>query len=336
MTSPDVTILIPMFNAEPFIEESLSSALAQTHRDICVLIIDDGSTDRSREVAARAADNRTRIIMHPMNRGRTAAVATGLKAVEIEFTAILGADDILLPDLIERELDMFRGDSRLDVVSCALESMSATGQRSHHVERVPVSHEEIAVTMLHHPAVSHGGAMGRTSVMTSVPYDAPFDVAEDYYFWVRLFLNGARFANIPTAHYLYRQHPGQPVVVEKQAMMEAHCAVQRILVDSLFSQASKAEREALLSWLAPASAWRPESWPDGTSMDTALRATRFLVEHPHPLLPSSAVQELRRKVVERDVIARGGTPSARELMKVWSELPWRQRVNVTRRVLRRG
>ena len=98
-TRPVVTVLIAAYNAEAFIGEAIESALAQKDILLEVLIVDDASTDATREVAGRIAarDMRVRILSLPTNTGPSHARNTGLQAARGDWIAVLDADDIFLP-----------------------------------------------------------------------------------------------------------------------------------------------------------------------------------------------------------------------------------------------
>lgn len=104
MTS--VSIVMPAYNAEAFIERALCSALGQSLRDIEVLVVDDGSTDRTAERVTRltAADDRLRLIRLARNGGHCAARNVGIAEAKGEWIANLDADDWYAPDRLERML----------------------------------------------------------------------------------------------------------------------------------------------------------------------------------------------------------------------------------------
>ena len=115
---PLVSILIPAYNAAPFLSRSVGSALAQTYGNIEIVIVDDGSTDETLKVANRLASQDGRVrVLHQDNKGPAEARRTALHAAAGEYIAYLDADDELLPDIInflyermmEHHLDMALG-----------------------------------------------------------------------------------------------------------------------------------------------------------------------------------------------------------------------------------
>ena len=101
--SPLVSILIPCYNAEPWLAQTLESALAQTwpHREI--IVVNDGSTDLSLQIARQYEVRGIRVLDQP-NRGASAARNAAFAACQGEWIEFLDADDLLAPDKIERQM----------------------------------------------------------------------------------------------------------------------------------------------------------------------------------------------------------------------------------------
>jgi glycosyltransferase involved in cell wall biosynthesis len=101
---PCVSIVVPAYNAEAFLEATIRGVLAQTFTDFELLILDDGSTDATSEIARRhATDPRVRVIRHA-NRGMSATRNAGLAMSRSEFVALLDADDVWHPRKLELQL----------------------------------------------------------------------------------------------------------------------------------------------------------------------------------------------------------------------------------------
>ena len=116
--SPLVSILIPAYNAAPFLSRSVASALGQTYDNIEVVIVDDGSTDETPAIADHLAEQDARIkVVHQENRGLAEARRSGINAATADYIVHLDADDELLPDavvflygkMVEHQLDMVFG-----------------------------------------------------------------------------------------------------------------------------------------------------------------------------------------------------------------------------------
>ncbi len=104
MTSnPLVSIIIPLYNSESYIAETISSAIDQTWSNKEIIVIDDGSTDRSLEIAKRFESANVKVLSQK-NSGASAARNKGLSESKGDFIQFLDADDLLMPDKIEKQV----------------------------------------------------------------------------------------------------------------------------------------------------------------------------------------------------------------------------------------
>jgi glycosyltransferase involved in cell wall biosynthesis len=104
MKTPRVTVGIPAYNAAPFIERCVRSALASTERNIEVVVLDDASTDDTVAIAESCADRRVRVVRHERNVGRVENVKRALEAGTAPVVALLPADCALTPESLARRL----------------------------------------------------------------------------------------------------------------------------------------------------------------------------------------------------------------------------------------
>ena len=117
-SNPTVTVVIPAFNAQATIAETLLSARTQTYDQLEIIVVDDGSTDGTAAIVRQhsEADPRVKVI-HQANAGVAAARNAGAAAATGDFIAPLDADDVWLPEKIERQIEPFmNGDAQLGVV----------------------------------------------------------------------------------------------------------------------------------------------------------------------------------------------------------------------------
>lgn len=105
--SPLVSVVIPTYNRAAMLGESLTSVLAQSHRNLEVIVVDDDSSDDTEEVVAAIKDSRLRFVRHDANRGAPAARNTGIEHSHGEYIAFLDSDDRWEVSKIERQLQCF-------------------------------------------------------------------------------------------------------------------------------------------------------------------------------------------------------------------------------------
>lgn len=118
---PKVSIILPTYNRANLVGKSVESVLNQTYNDFELIIVDDGSTDNTKEVLKSFEDSRIQYIIHNRNKGAASAMNTGIKASKGHFLSIQNSDDIWLPEKIEKELKSFENsDSGVGVVYSGL------------------------------------------------------------------------------------------------------------------------------------------------------------------------------------------------------------------------
>ena len=222
MTTPAVTVLMPVYNARRFVAETIESVLAQTMRDFEFLIIDDGSTDNSLNILQRyaASDARIRLISRP-NTGYVVALNQGLETVSAPLVARLDADDLIDPLRLELQYARMRAEPDLVALGSNATAIDEAG-RALGDYAVPLTHEEIDASHLrgssaiHHPAV-----MLRADAVRRVGgYRGQFMPCEDFDLWLRLAEVG-RVANLSEPLLVKRLFAGSAVAtnLDKQRML---------------------------------------------------------------------------------------------------------------------
>ena len=104
---PQVSVVIPTYNNAHLLGRAVQSVLGQTFRDFELIIVDDGSTDNTRELVGNIDDDRVRYIRHEKNRGAGAAWNTGIRVATGAFIAFQDSDDEWMPDKLERQMRAF-------------------------------------------------------------------------------------------------------------------------------------------------------------------------------------------------------------------------------------
>lgn len=107
MNAPEVSVIIPAYNAAPWLDEAVASVLAQTHSDLEVIIVNDGSTDNTLQIAHGFMDDRVRVV-NQANAGVSAARNAGIAAAGGEYICFMDADDAMLPANLATKLTCLR------------------------------------------------------------------------------------------------------------------------------------------------------------------------------------------------------------------------------------
>ena len=113
-----ISVIVPVYNVEPYLEKCLDSIIGQTYKDLDILVIDDGSTDHSDEICDKYAEKDKRIkVFHTENRGLSAARNLGLENAKGEYIGLVDSDDWIEQDMFEALLSKIE-ETAADVAEC--------------------------------------------------------------------------------------------------------------------------------------------------------------------------------------------------------------------------
>lgn len=185
--TPRVSVLIGAYNNEATIERAARSMLAQTVYDLELLIVDDGSTDRTAEVARRiaVADPRVRVLTMPANVGIARSLNAGLQAAAAPNVAVLDADDWSDQPRLERQLEVLDADPAIAVVGCRMREVDERGAEL--VPRTSFAAGEVNdVLMRFNPIPNTSSAFRRHAALAVGGYDPRYRWAAEYDLWLRL------------------------------------------------------------------------------------------------------------------------------------------------------
>lgn len=204
-SAPSVSILMPAYNAMPYLTEALDDLLAQTMGDFELVVVEDGSTDDTlatlRAYAAR--DGRLVILENEQNRGLVYSLNRGLERCRASLVARADADDRYAPDRLERQVAFMDAHPDVGLLSCAVTKMTEDG-RPFATTRWPTEDAHIRLRELFENSFSHPGVMFRADLVRAVGgYDPAFESAEDCDLWARLRPH-THLANLPDPLVRYR------------------------------------------------------------------------------------------------------------------------------------
>jgi glycosyltransferase involved in cell wall biosynthesis len=225
MTTPAVSVVVPAFNAEAHVAETLDAILAQTRPADEVIVVDDGSTDGTPAVLARYAD-RVRVIRQ-RNRGAGGAYTHGFEEASGDYVARCDADDLWVPDKLERQLAFLAAHPEADIVfSGARIFGSATGPYSPAPGEGVLDRDAFTAMLFRANLVCASSIVMRRRLFLAV---GPFEdhlPCEDYDFLLRAAVTGAVFAYQHEELVRYRRH-GRQVTQDRLRMEQTTHAVHR-------------------------------------------------------------------------------------------------------------
>ena len=221
-SSPAISVVLPVYNAEAYVREAVESILAQSFTDFELIAINDGSTDGSgailRELAAR--DTRIVLLERP-NDGLVSALNEGIESARAEFIARMDADDVAMPERFALQHARMVKEPELAVLGSLIRWMDRVGNIIE-LANQPLTPQAIARCLEQGCPVAHPTVMMRRGAVLKVGgYRKAFPHAEDYDLWLRMNDLGYAIANLPQPLLNYREHGANVSAVHRQAQMRS-------------------------------------------------------------------------------------------------------------------
>ena len=225
-----VSIIIPVHNGEKYLAAAIESITCQNYRNWELIIVNDASTDSTKQIALRYAktDSRIRLANHRQKKYRAGALNTGLAQARGEFVSFLDADDLYFPDKTAKQAAFLKKNPGIDMVYSDMESFDESGAKEFRqaidFKKDPkeilleVSEKEIVAGTSAFTILAYGNSyrgipscsvMIRKKVFASVNFDEKLKTSQDYDLWFQIIGRGFKLARLPLLSYRYRYHPEQ-------------------------------------------------------------------------------------------------------------------------------
>jgi len=189
LSSPDplVSVLMPVYNGERYIQHAIRSVLRQTYAHFELVIIDDGSTDSTRDRISELNDSRIVLVISSRNRGISASRNAGLEHAKGDYVAWLDSDDISVPTRLARQVAFLEENPEYGLCAGNVASIDQTGERVRG-RWWPGMNLPLEWYMAWGNPIAQSTVMVRNSIVRShqLRYDGSKDPSEDYDFWCRL------------------------------------------------------------------------------------------------------------------------------------------------------
>jgi len=197
-----LSVVMPVYNGEKYLEEAINSVLGQTFIDYELLIIDDGSTDSSIKIIKSIKDSRIRLIKNEKNQGIAFTRNVGLREAKGEFLAWMDCDDLIEPNRLEIQIKYLRGNLEIGICGTALKRF---GEGKPRVSILFYDSEMIKTALLFYTSIRPATAMYRMNMIreAKLKYDPRLAVAEDYDFFFEASFHFP-IKNIEQVLYFYR------------------------------------------------------------------------------------------------------------------------------------
>jgi len=202
-----ITVLMPVYNAEKYVREAIESVLAQTHNNYELLIIDDGSTDNSKDVISSFKDSRIRFIENEDNTGMAPTLNRGLRLARYDLVARQDADDICHPDRLAIQARYMAENKDVALLGSRGWEIDEHGRKLRaSILQKPLDHISVKWFLQFDNPFIHTSVMFRNNIIKDIYSGYKLsDWCADYDLWSRVALR-YKTANIDRKLVYYRVH----------------------------------------------------------------------------------------------------------------------------------
>ena len=198
-----ISVIVPCYNQGIYLKETIQSALASTYRPLEIIIINDGSTDDSLELARVLETQHPEVrVIDQANGGVTKARNTGIAAAQGEYILPVDGDDLISPTYIEQGLAILSSRPEVKVVYCQAEKFTETTRKPWKLK--PFSLQQLAKDNM----IFVSALFRKTDALAVDGFSEDMQLGrEDWEFWIKLHKNEGEVVQLPEVGFYYRLTP---------------------------------------------------------------------------------------------------------------------------------
>ena len=208
--APKISLIMSVYNGEDYLAETVESVLCQTFTEWEFIIINDCSTDNTSKILAEYASKDARVKVHTnkTNLRLPSSLNKALSLAEGKYIARMDADDICMPDRLQKQYDFMEANPNVDLSSCRFLTLK-NGVYSSGGCGGKGDSESIKALLLVTNPILHPGIIAKADVIKELGYDKNFTCTEDMELWTRFVLNNKRVEILSEYLMIYRLHDKQ-------------------------------------------------------------------------------------------------------------------------------
>lgn len=208
MRQPEISVILPVYNAAEYLFLAVNSILIQTFNNFEFIIINDGSTDNSENIIQSFKDDRIKYIKNNENRGLIYTLNKAIKESTGKYIARMDADDISIPNRLYEQKKWL--DNHLDtaIVASVVKLINEKNQFIGYwdIDKKTLTHNAIKKVLAKENCIAHPSIMGKTEIFKQYLYKEYQQNIEDYDLWLRLISDGMKIDKIDQELLEYRIH----------------------------------------------------------------------------------------------------------------------------------
>ena len=243
-TAPKISLIMSVYNGEDYLRDAIESVLNQTFKDFELIVINDCSTDSTGEILNRFAelDKRVKVHTNEVNLRLPSSLNKAISYAQGKYIARMDADDICLPDRLEKQYNFMENNPNVALSSCrfmtiknGLVSSGGCGGKS--------DNESIKALLLVTNPILHPGIIAKADAIRSLLYDKNFTCTEDMELWTRFVMAGYDIEIMPEYLMIYRLHDKQITETTLEKQHKEVIAIQRNYYGALLEPLNSEQEE---------------------------------------------------------------------------------------------
>ncbi len=230
-----ITVLMPVYNSEDFVNDAIKSVLNQSFTNFELLIYDDCSTDNSLTIIHSFIDPRIKVFTKEKNNGYTDSLIQGVKRARGKYIARMDSDDFCYPERFETQLRILESNPNIGIIGSAIDVLKNESVIDKWI--YPANDDDIKMHLLINSPFAHPSVMIRRSILieNNLNYDLSYEPCEDYKLWTEI-LKHSEGRNVSKPLMQYRLHPKQTINLKKDALIQKSNKVRGEILFSIFNK----------------------------------------------------------------------------------------------------
>lgn len=238
MKEKKVTVLMPCYNAEAYFSDAVGSILNQSYTNIELLLIDDGSKDRTAELIRKYSqlDSRVKPVFNDVNLGLIKTLNKGLQLATGDYIARMDSDDISHPDRIRLLMNEFNQDAELDVISAGFYYISYKGVVKRQAYPKALQSKALHFVSFFCTPINHPCVIVKADIFKNYIYDEQYIHSEDYEIFSRMLANNIQFKNYEAPLYFLRMNPESVSYKYEKIQISTHTKISVRNIENYFNK----------------------------------------------------------------------------------------------------
>lgn len=222
---PAISVVVPVYNGETYLREAIDSVLSQNLTDFELILVNDGSTDKSEDIILSYKDPRIVYLKKEKNSGIIDTLNLGLEKSKGKYIVRMDADDVSLPGRFAKQFAFMEAHPVVGAAGTAYRSISEKGSKDFFVATDP---EVLRTLLLFNSCLCHPSVIIRKDILTEhqIRYSDQYKHAEDYDLWVQI-SKVSQLTNLPEILLNYRHHEKQGTQVHNTVQKESAAAIRK-------------------------------------------------------------------------------------------------------------